>query len=211
MPATRSGPTPHSGPGLCRITEAAVELHETVGPARTTVSAIAEKAGVQRHTYYAHFPELKDLYQACIGHYMERNPVPDPSRWAQVPEPEERLRVALSEVYAYYSRNEAMLSNVLRDAPLDPVAQETMVSFYQYWETVRDAIADAFGASGEHREALLAAIALALDLQTWRTLVRQQGLDDDRAVELMVGMVRCLGRTQVHPADFREHFYYVVE
>jgi AcrR family transcriptional regulator len=168
------------------------------------VSAIAEKAGVQRHTYYAHFPELKDLYQACMGHYMERNPVPDPSRWAQVPEPEERLRVALSEVYAYYSRNEAMLSNVLRDAPLDPVAQETMVSFYQYWETVRDAIADAFGASGEHREALLAAIALALDLQTWRTLVRQQGLDD-RAVELMVGMVRCLGRTQVRPAAFREH------
>jgi hypothetical protein len=60
---------------------------------------------------------------------------------------------------------------------------------------VRDAIADAFGASGERREALLAAIALALDLQTWRTLVRQQGLDDDRAVELMVGMVRCQGRT----------------
>jgi AcrR family transcriptional regulator len=147
---------------------------------------------VQRHTYYAHFPELKDLYQACMGHYMEGNPVPDPSRWAQVPEPEERPRVALSEVYAYYSRNEAMLSNVLRDAPLDPVAQETMVSFYQYWETVRDAIADAFGASGEHREALLAAIALALDLQTWRTLVRQQVLSKDRAVELMVGMVRCL-------------------
>jgi AcrR family transcriptional regulator len=188
-----------------RITEAAVELHQTVGPARTTVSAVAEKAGVQRHTYYAHFPELKDLYQACMGHYIERNPVPDPSRWAQVPEPEERLRVALCDVYAYYSRNEAMLANVLRDAPLDPVAQETMVSFYQYWETVRDAIADALGARGEHREALLAAIALALDFQTWRTLVRQQGLDDDRAVELMVGMVRCLGRTQVRPVDFREH------
>jgi AcrR family transcriptional regulator len=188
-----------------RITEAAVELHQTVGPARTTVSAIAEKAGIQRHTYYAHFPELKDLYQACMGHYIERNPVPDPSRWAQVPEPEERLRVALCDVYAYYSRNEAMLANVLRDAPLDPVAQETMVSFYQYWETVRDAIADALGARGEHREALLAAIALALDFQTWRTLVRQQGLDDDRAVELMVGMVRCLGRTQVRPVDFREH------
>jgi AcrR family transcriptional regulator len=188
-----------------RITEAAVELHQTVGPARTTVSAIAEKAGIQRHTYYAHFPELKDLYQACMGHYIERNPVPDPSRWAQVPEPEERLRVALCDVYAYYSRNEAMLANVLRDAPLDPVAQETMVSFYQYWETVRDAITDALGASGEHREALLAAIALALDFQTWRTLVRQQGLDDDRAVELMVGMVRCLGRTQVRPVDFREH------
>jgi AcrR family transcriptional regulator len=178
-----------------RITEAAVELHRTVGPARTTVSAIAEKAGVQRHTYYAHFPELKDLYQACMGHYAERNPVPDPSSWADVADAEERLRVALSEVYAYYSRNEAMVSNVLRDAALDPIVQETMVSFYQYWETVRDVIADAFEASGERHAALLGAIALAQDFQTWRTLVRQQELSQDRAVELMVGMVRCLIRT----------------
>ncbi len=178
-----------------RITEAAVELHQTVGPARTTVSAIAEKAGVQRHTYYAHFPELKDLYQACMGHYLERNPVPEPSSWADVADAEERLRVALSEVYAYYSRNEAMVSNVLRDAALDPIVQETMVSFDQYWETVRDVIADAFEASGERHEALLGAIALAQDFQTWRTLVRQQELSQDRAVELMVGMVRCLMRT----------------
>jgi AcrR family transcriptional regulator len=178
-----------------RITEAAVELHQTVGPARATVSAIAEKAGVQRHTYYAHFPELKDLYQACMGHYAERNPVPEPSSWADVTDAEERLRVALSEVYAYYSGNEAMVSNVLRDAALDPIVQETMVSFDQYWETVRDVIADAFEASGERHEALLAAIALAQDFQTWRTLVRQQELSQDRAVELMVGMVRCLMRT----------------
>jgi AcrR family transcriptional regulator len=178
-----------------RITEAAVELHQTVGPARATVSAIAEKAGVQRHTYYAHFPELKNLYQACTAHNLERNPVPDPSCWAEISGPEERLRVALSEVYAYYSRNEAMISNVLRDAALDPILQETMVPFYHYWETVRDLIADAFEASSERREALLGAIALALDFQTWRTLVRQQELSQDRAVELMVGMVRCLMRT----------------
>ena len=108
---------------------------------------------------------------------------------------EERLRVPLSEVYAYYSGNEAMVSNVLRDAALDPIVQETMVSFDQYWETVRDVIADAFEASGERHEALLGAIALAQDFQTWRTLVRQQELSQDRAVELMVGMVRCLMRT----------------
>jgi AcrR family transcriptional regulator len=178
-----------------RITEAAVELHQSVGPARTTVSAIAEKAGVQRHTYYAHFPKLKDLYQACMGHYMEQNPLPEPPFWADVADAEERLKVALSEVYAYYSRNEAMISNVLRDAPLDPIAQESMVSFYQYWEAMRDALTDAFETSGERREALLGAIALALDFQTWRTLVRQQELSKDRAVELMVGMVRCLMRT----------------
>src|SRR5215218_7712084 len=177
-----------------RITEAAVELHQTVGPARTTISAIAEKAGVQRHTYYAHFPELKDLYKACVGHYMEQNPLPEPPFWADVADAEERLRIALSEVYAYYSGNEAMVSNVLRDAPLDPIAQESMVSFYQYWEAMRDALTDGFEASGERREALLGAVTLAQDFQTWRTLVRQQELSQDRAVELMVGMVRCLMR-----------------
>jgi AcrR family transcriptional regulator len=178
-----------------RITEAAVELHQTVGPARTTVSAVAEKAGVQRHTYYAHFPELKDLYQACMAHYLEQNPLPEPHFWADAANAEERLRVALSEVYAYYGGNEAMLANVLRDTPLDPVAQENMVSFYQYWEAMRDALADAFGARGEGHKGLLAAVALALDFQTWRTLVRQQGLDEGKAAELMVGMVRCLMRT----------------
>lgn len=178
-----------------RIAEAAMELHATVGPVRTTVSAIAEKAGVQRHTYYAHFPELKNLYRACSAHHMERYPLPDPARWAEISGPEERLTRALSEVYAYFGDNEALLTNVLRDTPLDPVLQENNVFLFRHWEAMRDTIADAFETSGERHEALLGAIALALDLQTWRTLVRQQGLDDDRAVELMVGMVRCLMRT----------------
>ena len=172
-----------------------MELHETVGPARTTVSAVAEKAGVQRHTYYAHFPELKDLYRACSAHHMERYPLPDPSRWAEISGPEERLTRALSEVYAYFGDNEALLTNVLRDTPLDPVLQENNIFFFRHWEAMRDTIADAFEAGGARREALLAAIALALDLQTWRTLVRQQELSQDRAVELMVGMVCCLMRT----------------
>ena len=94
-----------------RIIEATVELHQTMGPARTTVSAIAEKAGVQRHTYYAHFPELKDLYHACTAHYLERNPLPEPISWAEVADHEERLRRALSEVYAYYGQR-ADLANV---------------------------------------------------------------------------------------------------
>ena len=172
-----------------------MELHQTVGPARTTVSAIAEKAGVQRHTYYAHFPELKDLYQACTAHHMERDPLPDPSRWIEISDPEERLRRALSEVYAYYAGNEALLTNVLRDTPLDPVLQENNVFLLRHWEAMRDTIADGFEASGERQEMLEAAIALALELQTWRTLVRQQGLDDDRAIKLIVGMVGCLMRT----------------
>ena len=175
-----------------RITEAAVELHETVGPARTTVSAVAEKAGVQRHTYYAHFPEIEDLYRACTAHYLERHPLPEPSPWAEIADAEERMRRGLSEVYAYYSNTEAMMANVLRDGQLDPAGKESMVMLYQHWGKMRDTIAEVFEASGERREELLGAVALSLDFQTWRTLVRQQGMDQDRAVGLMVGMVRCL-------------------
>ena len=102
---------------------------------------------------------------------------------------------ALSEVYTYYSSTEAMMTNVLRDGQLDPRGQESMVMLYQHWEKMRDTIADVFEASGARREELLGAVALALDFQTWRTLVRQQGMDQDRAVGLMVGMVRCLMRS----------------
>ncbi len=173
-----------------RITEAAVELHQTVGPARTTVSAIAEKARVQRHTFYAHFPEEIELHRACAGHYMAQNPPPDPRQWAEISDPEERLRRTLTEVYAYYSRTEPMFANVLRDAQVHPLVAEVTAPVLRYWQEMRNALADGWEADDERREVLLAAIGLALDFQTWRTLVRQQNLSDERAVELMVGMVR---------------------
>ena len=52
-----------------RIVDAAVELHTSVGPARTTISAIAERAGVERHTVYAHFPDEPTLFRACSTHW----------------------------------------------------------------------------------------------------------------------------------------------
>ena len=47
-----------------RITETAVELHGTVGPARTSISAVAERAGVRRSTLYRHFPDEAALFDA---------------------------------------------------------------------------------------------------------------------------------------------------
>ncbi len=179
-----------------RIVDATVELHRTIGPVRTTISAIAEKAGVQRHTYYAHFPELRDLYTACTGHYTVGHPPPDPSAWAEIADHEERLRRALSEVYTYYGRHEEIFANVLRDAQVDALCAEFTEPVFQNWErTWKNAVAEGWDTEGERGEALLGAIGFAFDFQTWRTLVRQQGLDEDRAVELMVGMVRCLMRT----------------
>ena len=92
-----------------RIVEATIELHQSVGMVRTTISAVAEKAGVQRLTVYRHFPNERALFSACTGHWSAANPPPDPASWTQIAAPEERLRSALAEVYAYYRHTEPMM------------------------------------------------------------------------------------------------------
>jgi AcrR family transcriptional regulator len=175
-----------------RIVEATVELHKSIGMARTTISAIAEKAGVQRLTVYRHFPDERALFSACTGHYMGANPPPDPASWTQVANPEERLRTALAEVYVYHRRTEPMMANVIRDAPVHPLTREMAEPYFQLFERMRYVLATGWGVEDERLTLLLAALGHALDFQTWRSLVRQQGLDDEQAVEVMVGMVRCL-------------------
>src|SRR4030095_8240736 len=88
-----------------RIVEATVELHGTVGPAATTLSMIAERAAVQRHTLYAHFPDERSLFLACSGLALERDPLPDAAPWSEIADVRERLRVGLSALYGWYERN----------------------------------------------------------------------------------------------------------
>jgi AcrR family transcriptional regulator len=174
-----------------RIVEATVEMHESVGMARTTISAIAEKAGVQRLTVYRHFPDERALFTACRGHWLAANPPPDPASWSQVLDPEERLRKALAEVYAYHRRTEPMIANLVRDAQVMPLVLEIARPYLQHWERMRYVLATGWGVADERLALLLAALGHALDFQTWRSLVRQQGLGDEQAVEVMVKMVRC--------------------
>jgi AcrR family transcriptional regulator len=177
-----------------RIVEATVSLHESVGPARATVSAVAQRAGVQRLTVYRHFPDERALLAACSGHWVAMNPAPDPAPWRKVRDPEERLREALGEVYDFYGRTEPMMANLVRDAPKMPVLAELLAPYGQYLAAVRGILAAGWGARGKRRELLLAAIGHALDFATWRSLVRGQEMDVERAVELMVRMVRCAAR-----------------
>jgi AcrR family transcriptional regulator len=177
-----------------RIVEATVELHETVGMARTTISAVAEKAGVERLTVYRHFPDERALFSACSGHWSAANPPPDPASWTQIADPEERLRSALTEVYVYHRRTEPMMSNVVRDAQVHPITREMAEPYYQLFEQMRYVLATGWGVEDERLPLLLATLGHALDFQTWRSLARQQGLNDEQAVEVMMGMVRC----QVH-------------
>src|SRR5215813_5696546 len=106
-----------------RITESAVALHEELGPARTSISAIAERAGVRRSTVYRHFPDEDTLFAACSSHWRAHNPPPDPRAWAAEADPAERSRRALGELYAFYASTEAMYVSLLRDEPLLPVVR----------------------------------------------------------------------------------------
>jgi AcrR family transcriptional regulator len=172
-----------------RIVEAAIDLHRTVGPARATVSAIAEQAGVERHTYYRHFPEERNLFNGCTGLYMERNPLPDPAAWREIPDPRKRLLRGLSEMYSYYERNEAMLTNVVRDAEVHPLTRET---FERHVAPQLGAIGEALADGLPRRRSIQAAIMLALDFNTWRLLVRRGGLSTRQAAQLMTTTLSCV-------------------
>src|SRR5262245_29565288 len=107
-----------------RIVEAAIELHGSIGPAHTTVSMVAERAGVQRHTFYAHFPDERSLYLACSDLHLEREPLPDAQPWRSIEDARERLRVGLRAIYDWYERNANMAACVLRDAEHHALTRE---------------------------------------------------------------------------------------
>jgi AcrR family transcriptional regulator len=169
-----------------RITEAAVALHASVGPARTSVSEIARRAGVDRVTVYRHFPDEAALFQACSQHYAARNPLPDPALWAELANPRERLRSALEAVYGYYERNEALVANVTRDAEHMPAVRAAGAYRRQWLADIEQRLAQGWDGDVEH---VGHAVALALDFRTWQTLVRKRGLSSRQAMPLMLAMV----------------------
>ena len=175
-----------------RIVEATVELHNSLGPARTTISAIAERAGVQRLTVYRHFPDERTLFEACSGHWQAQNPAPDPSTWAAIEDPEERLRTALIAIYVFYRATEGMTGNLLRDLPDSPLMQEIAAPYLEYWQTVREALEHGWKARGRKRTLLRAVIGHAVEFETWRSLARREGLDDVDAAETMVSFARAV-------------------
>lgn len=171
-----------------RIVEAAVELHGTLGPSRTTMSAIAALAGVQRNTLYSHFPDEMAVGQACSRLWYERNPRPDVEDLRRISDPRERLRAALRETHAFFARTHQMLANLARDID-HPGIWEATALLRADTEACRDAVVQAFQARGARRKRLQAAAELALAFESWRTLVQRRGLAPNTAVELLARMV----------------------
>lgn len=172
-----------------RITESAVELHGSLGPSRTSVSAVAERAGVRRSTVYRHFPDEAALFDACSAHWRDANPRPEPEEWAAVADPDERLATALNELYAYYRRTETMLANLLRDESEMPVVKERFAAFHGFLAAAREVLLRGRGLRGRARRDVAAAIGHALSFTTWRSLAREQDLDDEAAAALMCRLV----------------------
>ncbi len=172
-----------------QIVAAAVELHTTVGPARTSVAAIAERAGVTRPTVYAHFPDARSLLQACSGHVRAAVPPPEPTAWRSISDPGERLEAALRDLYGYYERLEPLLENVQRDAAVMPIVAEMNTYRVRHIEQMRDLLLEAWPTRGGARARLRRAIGHALEFRTWQSLVRQ-GCATDEAVQLMLTFVR---------------------
>lgn len=168
-----------------RIVEATVDLHTSVGPARTTISAIAARAGVERHTVYAHFPDDRTLFRACSEHWTARHPMPNLETLVEIEDPVRRLRWALGEMYAWYESVEADLALFLRDASVVPANADVLR------EMMADitSLADAVSRGRPRRKSVRAAIGHALEFETWRSLVRRQGLSRTHAVDAMARFV----------------------
>jgi AcrR family transcriptional regulator len=172
-----------------RITESAVALHGTLGPSRTSISAVAAHAGVRRSTVYRHFADEEALFDACTAHWRAANPLPDLEAWAGVDDPDERLRLALAELYAYYERTAEMLDNLLRDETTMPLIQERFSAYHGYLAAARATLLAGRGLRGAARRRTQAALGHAIAFSTWKSLAREQGLDDDEAAALVCALV----------------------
>ena len=168
-----------------RIVDAAVSLHGSLGPARTTIAGIAETAGVTRVTVYRHFPDEEALYGACSAHWLSRQLVPDPTAWTEFEEPLERLRVGLSDLYRFYRDGSGMLAGIYRDWHALPEGQRQALGGQDL--SYRRALREPFGDTPTP-EVLGAVIGHAVSFWTWHSLNQDNGLSNEQAVALMVDL-----------------------
>jgi AcrR family transcriptional regulator len=176
-----------------RIAKAAAELHETVGPAATTVAEIARRAGVSRLTVYKHFPDDASLYPACSAHYVSEHPLPDFQAALATDDPVARVRSLLGVVYgSWYREWEAMMRNLQRDRGSEPALDEMMsANSDAALAGLAAELAGGFSLAAGRASRVRSMIRVALDFWTWERLVAE-GLDDDEAASLMSDAVAAL-------------------
>ena len=169
-----------------RIVEAAVALHGSVGPANTTVTAIADKAGVTRLTVYRHFPDDDALFAACTAHWATQQQMPNLDAWLVEADPAKRVHAALTDLYRFFADAEPMLTRSARD-------RDALPEFLRQRNQARDAarVEAVLSAWPRRRRTSTrrALVAHALDFNTWRSLCIEHGLPSEKAVDAMVRLV----------------------
>jgi AcrR family transcriptional regulator len=182
-----------------RIVEATVELHGSVGPAATTIAAIAEAAGVTRLTVYRHFPDDAALFAACSAHWLSRQQLPDPGAWSQIDDPAARLRAGLVDLYRFFRNGAGMLTCLYRDFAALPEGHQQALGDQD--TLFRDVLTAPFGGTQDDHRRLRAVVGHAISFWTWHSLCLDQGLTGTEAVDVMTGMVLALAPVpQAEPA-----------
>ena len=183
-----------------RIVEATVALHGSVGPASTTIAAIAEAAGVTRLTVYRHFPDHAALFAACSAHWISGQQLPDPAAWSRIGDPASRLRAGLADLYRFFRAGAGMLTCLYRDFAALPEGQQQAL---RDWDTLfRDVLTAPFCSTGDEHRTLHALVGHAISFRTWRSLCLDHGLTDTEAAGAMTGMVLAITPVpQAEPAQ----------
>jgi AcrR family transcriptional regulator len=173
-----------------RIAKAAADLHEEVGPAETTVSEIARRAGVSRLTVYKHFPDNAALYPACSAHHLSEHPLPDFEAALAPADPVERLSSLLRAIYGgWYRQQRRMMGNLQRDRHSDPALDEFMKANSDVaFAALADAVTAGFELGPDHAARVRSLTRVALEFWTWERLIGE-GMDDEAAAELMTDAV----------------------
>jgi AcrR family transcriptional regulator len=174
-----------------RIVEAVMQLHEEIGMARTSISAIAERAGVERLTVYRHFANEEEIFQACSARFNELHPFPDAAAWEAIDDPFERLARGLTELYRYFADTERMTAAAIRDAPSTPAMHEAFAHYQQQFRATFDLLMGGFAATGIPIETVRLPIRMAIEFRTWQIMVRELGMEVSEAVAFQVRVARC--------------------
>jgi AcrR family transcriptional regulator len=171
-----------------RIVEATVELHGSVGPKHTSISAVAELAGVQRLTVYRHFPDEFALFSACSSHWMSQNPPPNSAAWQHVADPTARMQAALLALYVYYRRTASMLTLVFRDAAEVEALRGPVQAFQGHMNGICEELVASWHPKQRRSQLLTTAIAHAMAFSTWSSL-SGLGLTDAQSARLVSGWI----------------------
>ena len=174
-----------------RIVDAAMHLHEELGPRATTISAIAERAGVQRLTVYRHFSDETAVFQACTAHWQSLNPLPDSSAWTGIADPAARAKAALTAFYRYYRGAERMLAASYEDEAHVPALHKPMKMFGAAIAKAADGVTEGFGRRA--RRGVRETVHHAFGFTTWASL-KKLGLDDDAMAALAVRWIEAAAK-----------------